>query len=126
MSRPPAPPGGRPRAIVVALLWAVFCILIVSGPIVMFVGVQGLYEAHRPIRCGGKVMPQDGPYMCFTGNGPSDYNDLVRERHDRAEQAPYMLAFGTLALVIGVPGIRRASRYMGRIQRWATSTDGSR
>jgi hypothetical protein len=125
MSRPPAPPGGRPRAIAALLLWPVFFLLILSGPIVMFVGVQHLYEAHRPIKCGGKVMPQGGPYTCFTGYGPRDYDDLVHERHDNAEQAPYMLALGALAVVIGVPGIRRASRYLGRIQRWAASTDWS-
>jgi hypothetical protein len=123
VSRPPAPPGGRPRAIAALLLWPIFGLLIAFGPIVMFVGAQHLYEAHRPIKCGGKVMSQDGPYTCFTGYGPRGYDDLVRERHDRAEQAPYMLAFGALAVVIGVLGIRRATRYLGRIQRWAASID---
>ena len=119
MSRPPAPPGGRPRAIAVLLLWPTFGAMIAIGLIMMFVGVQSLYDdaAHRPIKCGGKVMHQDGPYMCFTGYGPRTYDDLVRERHDQVERAPYILAFGTLAVAIGVPGIRRATRYLGRIQR---------
>ncbi|MFB4299718.1 hypothetical protein [Actinomadura sp. NTSP31] len=124
MPRPPAPPGGRPRAIAALLLWMLFCALIPVGPIVMFVGAKNLYDAHRPIKCGGKVMPEDGPYTCFTGYGARGYHDLVRDRHDRAEQAPYLLASGALALAIGVPGIRRTSRYLGRIQRWATSHDG--
>ncbi|MDL4816923.1 hypothetical protein [Actinomadura opuntiae] len=103
------------------LLWLAFSALILFGPIVVFVGAKSLYDAHRPIKCGGKVMHPDGPYTCFTGYGPRGYDDLVRERHDRAEQAPYLLACGTLAVAIGVPGIRRASRYLGNIQRWATS-----
>ncbi|RAY14581.1 hypothetical protein DPM19_12470 [Actinomadura craniellae] len=104
------------------LLWPIFGALIAVGPIVMFVGAQNLHAAHRPIKCGDKVMSQDGPYTCFTGYGPRDYDDLVRERHDRAEQAPYMLTFGALAVAIGVFGIRRATRHLGRIQRWATSS----
>ncbi|MFC6881676.1 hypothetical protein [Actinomadura yumaensis] len=115
--RPAAPPGGRPKAIAALLLWPTFFLLIGFGLIVMFVGAQGIYAAHRPIKCGGKVVPEHGPYTCFTGYGPRTYSDLARERRDREERAPYFLAFGALAVAVGVPGVRRTTRYLGRIQR---------
>ncbi|GAA3923489.1 hypothetical protein GCM10023085_00850 [Actinomadura viridis] len=117
--RPPAPPGGRPKAIAALLLWPVFFSLIAFGPIMMFVGAQDLYRhaADRPIECGGEVMPERGPHMCSTGHGPRTYGDLVRERREDAGRAPYFLAFGALAVGIGVPGIRRATRHLARVQR---------
>lgn len=121
MSRPPAPPGGRPRAIAALLLSAFFFLLIVGGAITVFTGANSLREADQPIKCGGEVMPPDGSYTCFGGYGPRSYEGLVRERREKVERAPYMLAFGTLAVVIGVPGLRRATRYVGRVQRWATT-----
>ncbi|SNT53321.1 hypothetical protein SAMN05443665_104017 [Actinomadura meyerae] len=119
MTRPPPPPGGRPRAIAALLLSAFFFLLIGCGAVMVFIGVHDLYVAGRPIKCGGKVMDPDGPYMCFTGHGPRDYGDLVRERRAGQDRAPYMLAFGALTVAIGVPGFKRALRYVGRVQRWA-------
>ncbi|MFB4318139.1 hypothetical protein [Actinomadura sp. 21ATH] len=121
MSRPSAPPGGRPRAIAALLLSAFFFLLIGCGAMMVFIAARDIYVADRPIKCGGEVVPPDGPYMCFGGYGPRDYDDLVQERRDGAERAPYMLAFGVLVVVIGVPGFRRATRYVGRVQRWAIS-----
>ncbi|TMR35322.1 hypothetical protein ETD96_23455 [Actinomadura geliboluensis] len=121
MPRPPAPPGGRPRAIAALLLSAFFFLLIGCGATMVFIGAHDLYVADRPIKCGGEVMNPDGPYTCFTGHGPRNYSDLVRERRAGQDRAPYMLAFGALAVVIGVPALRRALRYVGRVQRWTTS-----
>ncbi|MBO2446226.1 hypothetical protein J4573_03935 [Actinomadura barringtoniae] len=115
-TRPPPPPGGRPRAVAALLLWPVFLLLIGAAAVMIFVGVQDLYEAGRPVTCGGKAMPEDSPYMCLTGNGPRTRDDLERERDEQTEQAPYMLAFGVVAAVVGVPGIRRATRHLGRVQ----------
>jgi len=104
------------------LLWPVLFAVIAAGLLMVFAGIHDLVASDDPIRCGHKEMPEGGSFTCFTEHGPRTRDDLVRERDAQRERAPYLLAFGVVAVVIGAPGIWRVTRQVGRAHQSTTVT----